>query len=534
MPPALHYCHECNTEMRPLMAPGPICPRCGGGFVEEVAESEEHPQSFEQEQEQEVDESPGYARQGSTQQSSYSMGGGGGASLDLGGILSGLFGSLTGANAGNNPSRRTDTRGGDPNTSQTHPSSSASGSGSGSGTANNTRSGSAQWGPFGVSWHTASTGPNSSYSTYSFGSRSAQAARSPPRPDDGMGGAGGASDGRYFDYGGRHDADPSASAGRDNTNFDHMFRGSGDDDDEDAPPRDYTQHPNAPPQVEALQSLFANLFGTPQRPTGSNTGPYDTVQSLLSSLLGIPASGQMGDYVFGQQGLDDIITSMMEQTQGSTAPPPASEESIEKLRRFKATDPDAVNLARNRECPTCLDTILDIESSTKEATSEGDDPPEVGVEDVDDTLILLPCKHTGHEECIVPWLQRNGTCPICRVALEPQARPQQQAQRQAQPPFQQSHNPHNPTSSSSPWSWSTANTTSQSDGNTPHHPAVSSQMVGSFPDTDEEEEDWEDDEEEEDSQEERRRRMREAAEKRQQTLSQNGQASGQQDPFDLD
>lgn len=36
VPPALHFCHECNMEMRPLMEPNPTCPNCGSEFVEEV------------------------------------------------------------------------------------------------------------------------------------------------------------------------------------------------------------------------------------------------------------------------------------------------------------------------------------------------------------------------------------------------------------------------------------------------------------------------------------------------------------------
>lgn len=31
------YCHECGIEIRPLMTPGPTCPRCSGSFVEVVS-----------------------------------------------------------------------------------------------------------------------------------------------------------------------------------------------------------------------------------------------------------------------------------------------------------------------------------------------------------------------------------------------------------------------------------------------------------------------------------------------------------------
>ncbi|KAK3183960.1 hypothetical protein Dsin_031246 [Dipteronia sinensis] len=32
-------------------------------------------------------------------------------------------------------------------------------------------------------------------------------------------------------------------------------------------------------------------------------------------------------------------------------------------------------------------------------------------------VMLTPCNHMFHEECIVPWIRSNGQCPVCRFAL---------------------------------------------------------------------------------------------------------------------
>jgi hypothetical protein len=57
-----------------------------------------------------------------------------------------------------------------------------------------------------------------------------------------------------------------------------------------------------------LQGIFANAYG--------GEGAHQGEHHPLMHMFGMPAQGQLGDYVFGQRGLDDIISRLMEQTGG--------------------------------------------------------------------------------------------------------------------------------------------------------------------------------------------------------------------------
>ena len=36
----------------------------------------------------------------------------------------------------------------------------------------------------------------------------------------------------------------------------------------------------------------------------------------------------------------------------------------------------------------------------------------------DESFQLKPCKHTFHLKCIMPWLEKNNTCPSCRELVQ--------------------------------------------------------------------------------------------------------------------
>ncbi|KAI9570321.1 hypothetical protein HD554DRAFT_399287 [Boletus coccyginus] len=167
--------------------------------------------------------------------------------------------------------------------------------------------------------------------------------------------------------------------------FEFLRRGS-DNADNMRPPGDIT----APLMAQYLLALFGR----------EPHGPADP----FAELLGVPPSAQWGDYVFNQEALDQILTQLAE---NSTAgrPVPATDDIISELQREVLTEDSPL---LERDCAVCKESFkLDPE-----------DPDEL-------VVVTLPCKHSFHEGCILPWLKSSGTCPVCRFALiaQPQQHP---------------------------------------------------------------------------------------------------------------
>ncbi|KAF6213352.1 hypothetical protein GE061_011071 [Apolygus lucorum] len=68
-------------------------------------------------------------------------------------------------------------------------------------------------------------------------------------------------------------------------------------------------------------------------------------------------------------------------------PPPTSKAFIEKLPSVETNEPGA-------KCTICLKDF-DAKEKAKQ----------------------LPCIHAFHDECILPWLNKTSTCPMCRHDL---------------------------------------------------------------------------------------------------------------------
>uniref|UniRef100_A0ACB8ERH4 E3 ubiquitin-protein ligase Praja-2 n=1 Tax=Sphaerodactylus townsendi TaxID=933632 RepID=A0ACB8ERH4_9SAUR len=77
------------------------------------------------------------------------------------------------------------------------------------------------------------------------------------------------------------------------------------------------------------------------------------------------------------------------------AHPPASKESIDCLPQIIITE-DHNAVGQEQCCAICCSEYIKEEIVTE-----------------------LPCHHFFHKPCITLWLQKSGTCPVCRHVLAP-------------------------------------------------------------------------------------------------------------------
>lgn len=117
------------------------------------------------------------------------------------------------------------------------------------------------------------------------------------------------------------------------------------------------------------------------------------ILQMLSSVGLIPGGGQMGDFVYSQEGLDRIVSQLMEQTATSNAPGPAPQNEIDSLPRKNVTE-DMLGDEHRAECSICMDEV-----------------------NVGEEVTVLPCKHWFHHACVSAWLKEHDTCPHCRKGI---------------------------------------------------------------------------------------------------------------------
>lgn len=129
--------------------------------------------------------------------------------------------------------------------------------------------------------------------------------------------------------------------------------------------------------LDFLQSISVGGTGA-----DGEMNPFDNSQFLFM--------GNLGDYAWGREGLDTIVTQLLNQIETS-GPPPLAKDKIEEIPKVEIT-PEEVE--RKLQCSVCWEDFK-----------------------INELVRKLACSHVYHEDCIVPWLNLHGTCPICRKSL---------------------------------------------------------------------------------------------------------------------
>lgn len=194
---------------------------------------------------------------------------------------------------------------------------------------------------------------------------------------------------------------PSAARTRSNS---HLNTAGSSRQQNQPDPAQQTQGTNDEDQMaNFLQQILSNILSQSMRQEEPGTDDGDGRTHFSIRFIAGPSSAGQGifsvhsnvnDYAWGPNGLDNILTALLNQFDENQERARALRpEDIKRLPMTKVTNKHVEN---GTHCTTCMESF-----------------------ELSEDVAKLDCDHIFHRACIEPWLQRNNTCPICRKEIDP-------------------------------------------------------------------------------------------------------------------
>ncbi|KAI3903905.1 hypothetical protein MKW92_047348 [Papaver armeniacum] len=109
------------------------------------------------------------------------------------------------------------------------------------------------------------------------------------------------------------------------------------------------------------------------------------MDELVSTIEGFPRLQELG------QAVEASLQSLGSRPLRA---PPASKEVVANLPTIIVTEESLKRLGIGTECAVCSENLV-----------------------INDKMQELPCKHLFHPLCLMPWLDKHNSCPVCRHEL---------------------------------------------------------------------------------------------------------------------
>ncbi|KAF7822896.1 E3 ubiquitin-protein ligase DZIP3-like isoform X1 [Senna tora] len=97
-------------------------------------------------------------------------------------------------------------------------------------------------------------------------------------------------------------------------------------------------------------------------------------------------------------------------------------EALSKLKK-ETYDPTPKHLQK-RVSLCYRDSVKNALNEREREKQEGGKRCAICLEDFEpkEEVVLTPCKHLFHEDCVVPWVTSKGQCPVCRFVIYEKAK----------------------------------------------------------------------------------------------------------------